>query len=100
MRLSARLAVERLLPVLALVSATASVPLMVFSPEGLERLNRLREERRRIDSDIARLTREIRRLREEVQRIKSDPAAVERAARDELGLVRKTEVVFQFAERR
>ncbi|HEV8551481.1 MAG TPA: septum formation initiator family protein, partial [Polyangiaceae bacterium] len=32
----------------------------------------------------------------EVARVKDDPAYVERAARDELGLLRQTEVVFQF----
>ena len=37
-------------------------------------------------------------LRAQVKRIKDDPAAVERVARDELGLVRQTEVIFQFKE--
>ena len=37
------------------------------------------------------------RLRIEVRRLRDDPAAVERIARDELGMVRKSEVVFQFA---
>jgi cell division protein FtsB len=44
------------------------------------------------------LAQEIRELRAEVRQIKQDPAAVERVARDELGLVRQTEVVFQFKE--
>jgi len=39
---------------------------------------------------------QIEQLRAEVARAKSDPAVVERIARDELGLVRQTEVVFQF----
>ena len=44
--------------------------------------------------------RQIEFLRKEVQHLKDDPTAVERIARDELGLVRKNEVVFQFPERR
>jgi cell division protein FtsB len=31
-----------------------------------------------------------------VARLRDDPAALERIARDDLGLVRQTEVVFQF----
>jgi cell division protein FtsB len=38
----------------------------------------------------------VNRLRIEVTQLKDDPAAVERIARDELGMVRKSEVVFQF----
>jgi cell division protein FtsB len=35
-------------------------------------------------------------LRIEVRRLRDDPAAVERIARDELGMVKKNDVVFQF----
>jgi cell division protein FtsB len=69
---------------------------MAFSRDGLSRLQRLHEERDQMDAEIERLTRQIRSLRSQVREIKEDPAAVERVARDELGLVRKTEVVFQF----
>ena len=44
----------------------------------------------------AELRRDIDHLRVEVQQLKEDPAAVERIARGELGMVRKNEVVFQF----
>ena len=36
------------------------------------------------------------RLRSEVKDLRENPAAVERIAREQLGLVRKNEVVFQF----
>jgi cell division protein FtsB len=87
---------KRILPVAVIATAAISVPAMALSRGGLARLDSLREERRRADQDAARLAREIDRLRAEVRRIKDDPAYVERAARDELGLVRQTEVVFQF----
>jgi cell division protein FtsB len=45
---------------------------------------------------VRKLSREIERLRAEVRRMKEDPAAVERVARDDMGLVRQTEIVFQF----
>lgn len=87
---------ERVLPLSILALALVAVPVMVLSPGGLHRLSSLRRERVRADTEVARLTREILRLRAEVERMKHDPAAIEQAARDELGLVRQTEVVFQF----
>jgi cell division protein FtsB len=87
---------KRILPLLVIATAAISVPAMALSRGGLARLDALREERRRADQDAARLSREIERLRAEVRLIKEDPSYVERAARDELGLVRQTEVVFQF----
>ncbi len=87
---------QRALPLLLTAGAAIAVPLMVFSPSGLSRLAALRQERARADEEVARVSREIDRLRAEVTRVKEDPAYVERAARDELGLLRQTEVVFQF----
>jgi cell division protein FtsB len=95
---STRLLLERALPIGILAVAIVSVPVMIFSASGLERLNSLRHERSRADEEISRLSQQIRELRTEVQRIKDDPAAVEQVARDELGLVRQTEVVFQFKD--
>jgi cell division protein FtsB len=93
-----RLLAERVLPLAILVVAIVAVPVLIFSPTGLSRLRNLERERERAEVEVARLSQEIRELRAQVGYIKSDPAAVERAARDELGLVRRTEVVFQFEE--
>ncbi|HXK17432.1 MAG TPA: septum formation initiator family protein [Polyangiaceae bacterium] len=89
---------QRVLPLAVLAVATVSVPCLMLSPTGLPRLRNLEEERRRANDEISRLGSQIGGLRAEVARIKTDPAAVERAARDELGLVRTTEVVFQFSD--
>ena len=89
---------QRVLPLTVLALAAVSVPFLILSPTGLPRLRNLEEERGRANEEISRLGSQITTLRAEVARIKSDPAAVERAARDELGLVRTTEVVFQFSE--
>lgn len=92
------LVLQRILPISVLVVAGVSVPTMVFSPDGLARLSHLNQEKQRADDEVSRLSQQIQELRSQVQRIKEDPALVERAARDELGLVRKTEVVFQFKD--
>jgi len=84
------------MPLAVLAVAAISVPMLMLSATGLPRLQGLREEKIRADDEVSRLSQEIWELRAEVARIKDDPAAVERAARDELGLVRRTEVVFQF----
>ncbi len=89
---------QRVLPLAVLTVATISVPILMLAPTGLPRLRNLEEERRRADEEVSRLGSQINALRAQVARIKSDPRAVERAARDELGLVRTTEVVFQFSE--
>jgi cell division protein FtsB len=51
-----------------------------------------------VEADNADLKRDIGTLRVEVQQLKDDPAAVERIARSQLGLVRKNEIVFQFGK--
>lgn len=84
------------MPLAVLAMAAISVPMLMLSATGLPRLQGLREEKVRADDELSRLSQQIWELRAEVARIKDDPAAVERAARDELGLVRRTEVVFQF----
>jgi len=95
---SGSLFVQRVMPLAVLAVAAISVPTMMLSSTGLPRLQGLREEKVRADDEVSRLSQQIWELRAEVARIKDDPAAVERAARDELGLVRRTEVVFQFRD--
>lgn len=87
---------QRVLPLTVLAVAVGAVPVMALSPSGWGRLQSLREERERADATVATLSREIEQLRVRVTRIKNDPATVEQVARDELGLVRQTELVFQF----
>jgi cell division protein FtsB len=95
---SGALFAQRVLPLAVLALAVISVPMLMLSATGLPRLQSLRDEKVRADDEVSRLSQQIWELRAEVARIKDDPAAVERAARDELGLVRRTEVVFQFRE--
>jgi cell division protein FtsB len=91
---------ERILPVAMLVVAVVGAPVMIFSPQGLPRLRGLEKELGDVDDENAALRREIDSLKGRVGRLRDDPGAVERIARDNLGLVRQTEVVFQFQTRR
>ena len=90
--------VQRLLPLAVLGISAISVPAMILSPTGVPRLRSLNEEKGRVDLEVSRLGDQIRRLRSEVQHMKDDPVKVEQVARDQLGLLRQTEIVFQFGD--
>jgi cell division protein FtsB len=92
--------VERALPVAILILAVVGAPVLIFSPQGLPRLRGLQKELADVDEENADMRREIDALHGRVSRLRDDPGAVERIARDNLGLVRQTEVVFQFQVRR
>ena len=89
---------ERALPIGMLCLALIAVPLLVLEPEGLPRLRGLEKELDEVNAENADSYREVQRLRVEVRELRDDPAAVERIARGELGMVRKSEVVFQFGK--
>jgi cell division protein FtsB len=91
--------VERILPLTILGLAAIGSPLMIMAPEGLPRLRSLSKELSEVQGENTNLRRQIGQLKGEVLHLREDPAAVERIARDELGLIRTSEVVFQFPRR-
>jgi cell division protein FtsB len=93
------LLLERLLPVAVLLLALIGAPLMIFSRDGLPRLRGLERELASVEAENREAQREIEELRGYVARLRDDPAAVERIARDDLGLMRQSEIVFQFAKK-
>ena len=90
--------IQRTLPIAMLSLASIAVPLLVLEPEGLPRLRGLERELDDVVAGNDDLRRDVERLRVEVRELRDDPGAVERIARGELGMVRKNEVVFQFAK--
>lgn len=91
---------ERALPLAILGLAIIGAPIMILAPQGLPRLRALQGELSGVQTENHELERQIQFLRGRVQHLREDPSAVERLARDELGLVRKSEVVFQFSSAR
>lgn len=89
---------QRALPVAVLALALVSVPILIFQPQGLPRLRGLERELADVTAENQELKRDVGKLRGDVRELRDDPAAVERIARDQLGLVRKSEVVFQFGK--
>ncbi len=87
---------ERALPLGILALAIFGVPILILAPEGLPRMRALERELSDVTAENDALRRSVTDLRGDVKRLRDDPAAVERIARDQLGLVRKSEIVFQF----
>ncbi|HZX42276.1 MAG TPA: septum formation initiator family protein [Myxococcaceae bacterium] len=64
-----------------------------FEPRGFRRHARLRAQADALAQRNAQLREENLRLAREVDGLRSDPAAIERAAREELGFVKPGEIV-------
>lgn len=86
----------RSLPLAVLTVSVIAVPVLLLQPEGLPRMRALESELTGVQNENAELRRDVTHLRGEVKDLRENPAAVERIAREQLGLVRKSEVVFQF----
>ena len=99
-RKRSKLLVEQLLPITLLGVALLGAPVLIFSREGLPRLQAVQKELEMVDQENAQLRREIEVLRGTVRRLRDDPAAIEQLARAQLGLVRQSEVVFQLPAER
>ena len=87
-----------LLPFSLLVIAIISVPVRILDEAGLPRYRILKQELSDVGATNDRLTREVRRLERQVAGLRDDPEAIERIARDEMGMVKPDELVFQFSE--
>lgn len=71
---------------------------LVLHPSGLGRTLRLRADATSLSASNDELRFENDRLRRELKALADDPAELERAAREELGLVRPGEVVFRLED--
>jgi cell division protein FtsB len=84
------------LPFGLLVLSIVSVPLSILDEQGLPRHRALREELSAVERINDRLRRDVDTLHREVDGLRADPDAIERIARDELGMIREDEILFQF----
>jgi cell division protein FtsB len=82
-----------------MVMAIMTVPTLVLDEQGLPRYRLLRAELQGLRESNEELIQEIAELKTAVDLLRSDTNYVERIARDELGMVRPEEFVFQFPPR-
>lgn len=88
-------AVVLLASVLSVVFAVS----FFFSDRGLPELQHARTRVTQLRKDIARLETENTRLRAEIDSVKKSSYAIERIAREDLGMSRKGEVVYMLPKR-
>jgi len=90
--------IARLVPFALLVLAVVVVPLRMLDAQGLPRYRALEAELRDVRAKNERIARQVRDLQRDVRALRTDPAAIEHIARDELGMIRRDEILFQFPE--
>ena len=76
----------------------ALLGLSLADPNGLRKARRQEMDAERLERENAALEQSVARLRREVKALRGDPAAVERAAREELGYVKPGEIVYKLDE--
>ncbi len=83
---------------LLLIAAGLAGLHLVLDPEGLPKTLRLRTDCETLEAANGKLEAENERLRREFRALAADPAELERAAREELGLIRPGEVVLRLED--
>ncbi|MBW2731726.1 MAG: septum formation initiator family protein [Deltaproteobacteria bacterium] len=86
----------RLLLAAALAVGIGYLPYHVYGPEGIGRVRRLENEHAALVSETVGLAKRNKELVQEIRELKSNRWAAERVARDELGLVRPSDLIFIF----
>jgi|GEM_PF-6938587 len=88
-----REALRRILPAAVLAMGAIGAPTLLVGTGGISRLTTLEAERAKVESEILRERTRIEELRATARAVKQAPATLEAMARDQLGLVRATEMV-------
>jgi cell division protein FtsB len=87
-----------MLPFGLLIVSIVGVPLGILDEQGLPRYRALKSELAEVKRINERLRRDVEGLQREVQGLREDPSTIERIARDELGMIRDDEILFQFPD--
>jgi cell division protein FtsB len=72
---------------------------LFFGEMGVRKYLELRDNKVGLEKDIARLDRENNVMKEHVDSLKKDPYAIEKYAREEYGLAKPDEVIFQIKKK-
>ncbi|MCP4230036.1 MAG: septum formation initiator family protein [bacterium] len=83
---------------IVVVVVTALVYLFVFSKYGYLRMRELQRENGDLEKRVSEVESENEELQTEIGRLEDDMEAVERLAREELGLVKEGETIYRFIE--
>lgn len=86
----------RLFLAITIAALLGLLPYRAYGPKGLGHIHRLERELATITERNAHLSAENESFRRTIARLKEDHRAIEKVARDEFGLVRPEDIVFQF----
>ena len=70
----------------------------VFGTHGLVAMHRSKNQIQRVQTQISQLDHENQELQQRIHSLKTDPAAIEKIARDRMGLARPGEMIFQIPD--
>jgi cell division protein FtsB len=70
----------------------------IFGPHGVIAMRRTQREIQQIQQQIGKINAENKSLAEQVNSLKTDPKAIERIAREEMGLARPGELIFKLPD--
>jgi len=71
---------------------------LLVGDNGLFKYWELRKTKTKLDSEITGLEKQNTELKKQVNALKNDPYYIEKSAREEYGLARKNELIFQFED--
>ena len=86
----------RVLVASVLAVAMGYLPYQIYGPAGMAKAMRLQRDLNVLLESNEQLAEQNRALRQEIRSLKQDMSHVEQVARDELGMVRPGDIVFQF----
>jgi cell division protein FtsB len=70
----------------------------VFGNHGILAMHRSKKQIEKVQSDTTKLDQENRDMQQKIQELKTDPSAIERIARDRMGLARPGELIFRMPD--
>lgn len=70
----------------------------IFGTHGLLAMHRTKNKIEQVQSDNRKLSQENQRLSQHIQQLKTDPSAIEKIARDRMGLARPGELIFRMPD--
>jgi cell division protein FtsB len=73
---------------------------LLAGDNGLLKYLDLQKARQKLDSDIVSLDKQNREMKKQVESLRNDPFYIEKSAREEFGLAKKNELIFQFEDAR
>ena len=70
----------------------------IFGPYGVLSMRRSQQEIQQLQGEIDRLDKENQQLSGEIRALQSDPSAIEKVAREDMGLARPGEMIFRLPD--